>query len=240
MTQKTPSKTSPSLEVVSPAVERRRIPRIALTHEQFRHDETHKLFSVADLSPDGMALKLIDADDAIYFTLGSKFKGTLNFRRHKYPVAGTVRHLEKNLIGCQFENLAPEVVTELGRLLDPASLGKDLRPLPTQDGSIWYHAPTGTDLVIWRGWDGQFTKLLVIVMGNGVIWEDSNLRTGMVSGQHEPSEGTGVFRFDTLHLDLDPAIDPQKLQIAKTLLMSSNLPADTKRWFERRLEGGSA
>lgn len=217
--------------------ERRTLPRLTLSHEQFRLDATGKLFSVADLSLAGMALRIVDQADLVHFTVGRELEGTLNLRRQKYPVKARVRHIGKDLVGCQFHDLNAEVTRALEKVLDPKTLGQEMKPVPSNDLGIWYHGTSGTEFMIWRDVDGRQTKLAILVLGNLVQWEENTgLSTGVVESSFEESHVLGVTRFETLLIRPDSRIDHQKLSIAKRLIVSCNLPEDLKRWCLRRLE----
>src|SRR5688500_675172 len=109
-------KNSPNLEVVSdrgkspgetaPGMERRRLPRINLSGEHFRLARNGKVYSVMDLSLEGMALRVLDRDDFLIFPVASELEGTLNLRGAKHSLRGRVRHLGPEHIGCQFEGIS--------------------------------------------------------------------------------------------------------------------------------------
>ena len=236
----------PSLEIVSrvfpesqtPASEKRRRPRLCVTSEQFRLSATGKIFSVVDLSLEGMGIRVIDRGDFQIFPIAAEVLGTLNFHGEKLPVCGKVRRLGSDIVGCEFEKLAPDVNKTLERFLDPVELGRELKPIPAGDaGTTWYHGPTGTDLILWRGVDGQYRRLTLYLLGSFIQWEEGEgLTTGAVLPSNIQSEVRGVVRFETLLMnqDLIPAAD--KLNLAKTLLASSNLPPDLKKWCLRHFE----
>src|SRR5947208_553915 len=103
---------SPSLEVISDNEaalresaslrEKRRKPRIHLFSEQFRIDQTGKLFSVEDLSTDGMAFRILDQSDLSMLPVASLISGTLNLKGEKFSIQIQVRHLRPHVVGCQF------------------------------------------------------------------------------------------------------------------------------------------
>jgi hypothetical protein len=220
------------------ASERRRVPRLNLTTEQFRLTATGKIFSVADLSTEGMALRVLEPSDLAVFPVAAVVEGTLNLRGDKHAVRARVRHVGRDLVGCQFDGLGGAVTEALRRLLDPTVLGRELKPIPSAEGgALWYHGPTGTDLLLWRGTDGQYRRMALFVLGSYAQWDEaSGLSTGRVRSSFEDSEVRGVVRFETLLLDGDSHPDAGKLKVAKTLILSSNLPQDLKKWCARHLE----
>src|SRR5436190_1257440 len=76
--------------------ERRRVPRLNLTKEQFRLEQNGKIFSVSDLSSNGMALRILDSEDLNLFPVGIILNGTLNLHREKFAVSARVRHIGKD------------------------------------------------------------------------------------------------------------------------------------------------
>lgn len=221
--------------------EKRLLPRLTVSHEVFRLDENGKLFAVADLSMKGMAIRIADRDDFFSFSVGAEVRGILNLRREKFPIQARVRHLGRELVGLEFETLPSSIEHALARLLDPATLGADLRPVPTEDGSILFAASSGTEVLFGQIGAGNFQRVTVMMLGTLVIWDaKSGLRTGTVTNSYEQSFVNGVTRMETLLFDEDRAIDPQKLNLAKAMISSSNLSEELKKFCARHLEGASA
>lgn len=226
---------SPSLEVISAKgdrTERRRMPRLQLAAEQFRDSRNGKIYSVADLSRSGLALRVLDEGDLALFPVASVFSGSLNLRREKHPVRVRVCNVARGRVGCEFLEVEGPVAKALEAYLEPSVLGHELRPLPSSErGTIWYHGPSGTDLILWRGSAGRFRRLALVVLGLWVHWdEETGLCTGAVRETRDDGETRGVIRFETLIVDRDERPDGGKLHVAKTVLLSSNLPEDLKRW----------
>lgn len=214
------------------SAERRRVPRLNLSTEQFRHRANGKVFPVSDLSHTGMALRIIDANDLVLFPVGARFSGALNLKRVKHEVSARVCHVGKDLIGCEFENLSREASGALNEMLDPEALGRELRPIPASEpGMQWFRGVSGTHLMVWRGDDNAPRRFLLLVLGSFVQWEtDEGVSTGRADHGFEMSEVQGALRFETLRLERDADLDKGKLSVAKTLIMSSNLPKDLKSW----------
>ena len=148
-----------------------------------------------------------------------------------------------DLVGIQFDELPASVAHALANYLDPEPLGQDLRPVPTGDASLFYASTSGTEILFTRdaGGDGRCTQLTVMILGSLIQWsERGGLRTGTVKNSYEESMVIGLTRLDTLLFTEDSAIDPQKLNLAKRLVSSSNLSEDLKKFCFRRLEGASA
>lgn len=213
--------------------DKRRVPRIALTREQFKLTDTGKVFGVQDLSVGGLALKILNPQDMIYFTVGRFISGTLNLNGKKVPIRAQVRHIKTSMAGCEFIELHPDTEKIITQFLDPSELGKALRVSPESsgDGAIWFHGPTGTDLLIWRGIDGEFNKFSLFLLGNYVQWEhEAGLMTGIFQSSGEQGSMGSVTLFE------DTQVDEMKLELAKKLILSSGLTQDLKRWCTRKLD----
>jgi hypothetical protein len=216
-------------------LQRRRVPRLNLTTEQFRHAQNGRIFSVADLSIDGMALRVLDRNDLALFPVGVRFEGTLNIRRNKFPIKAQVRHLGTEMVGCAFDDLNDKTREIINSFLDPAVLGQELKPIPATDGvALWYHGPSGTDLLLWRSADGQYVRMMLFVLGSYAQWDVSGgVVTGRLSASFERSEIRGVIRLETMLLQPDEKPDADKLNVARVLLLHSPLPEDLKGWCAR-------
>jgi hypothetical protein len=246
---------SPSLEVISDVsekslniLEKRKKPRIHLSSEQFRVDQTGKLFSVVDLSLDGIAFRVLDQTDLVMLPVAIQISGILNLRGVKLPVQIQVKNIRAQVIGCQFIDLDSKARAALEKFLDPAELGRELKPIPTAQGAhgsgesatLWYHGPGGTDLLFSRALDGRYRRFTLFVLGSFVQWDEEG---GVVTGRavssedrrDQRSEEWGAVQFETIVLDADSQPDADKLSIAKDLILSSNLPQDLKKWCVRQL-----
>jgi hypothetical protein len=223
------------------SAEKRLLPRLTLSHEVFRDSKSARLFGVVDLSKNGMAIRINDREHIYSYMVGAEVSGTLSLRREKYPVSGRVRHIGRDQVGIEFENLRPETIQALHTALDPHTLGRDLRRVPTGDTSIFYASEGGTEFFLERDANQEFTKLVVLALGHLVQWDErTGLRTGKIESAYEESYVHGITRMEKMLFQEDRVIDPAKLGIAKTLISSSNLPEELKKFCFRRLEGASA
>jgi hypothetical protein len=204
--------------------------RLSLSSEQFRHTVTGKIFSVSDLSKKGMGLWLFDRSDLNLFAVGGELEGTLNLKREKYLIQGRIRNLSSDRIGCEFEGLSQSCLAALARFLAPATLGAELKLLPSVElNTLWYHGPSGTDLLVRHGADGRFQRMTLYALGNFVQWDESEgLTTGSTAPSSNHSEVRGVHRLEAIYFYPDPTLDLEKLEIAKTIVLSSNLSLELK------------
>lgn len=220
--------------------ERRRRLRLGLSSELFKISPQGKVFSLADLSSEGMALRILDADDFILLTLGAQIEGTLNLAGHKLAVAAQVMHLSPQVVGCRFGSLSSAVQRHLEAFLSPASQGSALRLIPagSDPGTLWYHGQSGTDL-LFSGLNVSETvdcdKVTLYTQGVFIQWQkQEGLSTGVsrLADASRPgrSEGWGIVQFETLLMDADAQPDTEKLSIAKAMILGSKLPEDLKKW----------
>lgn len=222
-------------------MEKRLLPRLTVSHEVFRHADTGKFFAVADLSTGGMAIRVSDREDLFLFMIGAEVHGILNIRHEKFQISGKVRHLGRDLVGIEFAELPASVAHALAGYLDPVMLGQELRPVPTGDTALLYASTSGTEVFFDRDPEGRFKRVTVLLLGSLIQWDErTGLRTGLVKNSFEESLVTGVTRLETMLFQEDFAIDPQKLNLAKRLVSSSNLSEDLKKFCLRRFEGASA
>lgn len=236
----TPEESAPVKELG----QRRRVPRLNLSDEQFRLAYNGKIFAIVDLSLEGMAFRVIDQDDLGVFSVAAKIEGTLNLDGKRHEVKAQVRHIRSDLVGCRFEELKNDnnndknndTYTALSQFLDPAILGSKLRPIPAPEGGLlWYRAPSGTNFLLWRGTDGHYSRVMMHILGNFVQWDsEDGLSTGRIEPSKDQSEVRGIISLDTVILTADITPDQYKLGIAKTLLMSSKLPNELKVWCARQ------
>lgn len=243
---------SPDPDFAGPDVERRKIPRVSLSSEQFRLASNGKIFAVADLSAEGMALRLLSFEDRVLFPLGTAIDGWLNIDRRKHRVKADVRNIRGEYVGCEFSELGSEVRAELSRWLDPIELGQTLRLMPTPVGFggaamewIWHSGRSGTAVLgkVTPGIDGanreELEKVVVVLWGTQFVeWcLGKKPTTGAVKFVDDRGAVQGVFRVAPEWFETDSAIDPVKLNIARKLLEHSKLPESWKRWVTERSEG---
>lgn len=216
----------------------RRVPRLILTTEQFRVKGRDKLFSVVDLSKEGMGLWLSDYLDVQFFSVGLFIEGILNLKGEKLSVSARVRNLTRNRVGCEFESISQGTSLALSLFLKPEVLGAQLKPVPSSGlNTLWYHGPSGTDLLLHRLPDGVYDQLMLCVLGSFVEWDRiQGLSTGNALPTTNESEVRGIFRYETLSLARDSRPDPLKLNVAKTVILSSKLPQELKSWCLRQFE----
>lgn len=237
---------SPDLELVAKkteikaaASERRRRPRLNLSTEQFRLLGDDKTYAVTDVSETGMALRIIDPEDFFKFTLTTLVSGTLSVHREKIELQARVKRVGAGQIGLEFHEMKAAVRTKLLKHLDPAVLGAELRPIPADGDTLWFHASSGTDLIVTRQASDGYKRLVIYILGSFILWEEERgLLTGRLGASQLADEVRGILRFEMLALEEDPKPDQAKLRIAKTLVMSSNLPLELKTWCSHQLSPG--
>ncbi len=225
------SSASSASQHAEPLPERRLLPRLALSGEQFRLTSNGKIFGVADLSVTGMALRLLELNDRLLFPVGTHFSGMLNVNRTKHSVAAVVKNLRGDHVGCQFVNVGSELHTELRQWLDPVQLGNSLRLMPqgASSESIWYNGRSGTEMIVWPR-ENALARIWIVLWGQEFVeWDHATgVRTGELKLGPERDSVQGVLRWAPEWLVPDAAPDLAKLNLAKTILLSSKLPEHWK------------
>lgn len=218
--------------------ERRRLPRVNLPTEQFRLSSNGKVFGVADLSPSGMSLRLLNIEDRVLFSIGTKIQGFINVGQKKHSVHALVRNLRGNHVGCEFFNLEKEVSEDLTRWLDPLELGQSLRLMPTPVGFggcaldwVWYHGRSGTEVLARV--NQSIEKVVVVLWGAYFVeWcSHLGLSTGTVRFSDGQDSVQGVFYVSPEWFKADQESDSQKLDLAKSVLSYSKVPDSWKSWI---------
>ncbi|MFN7684111.1 MAG: hypothetical protein ACK5QT_01695 [Oligoflexia bacterium] len=212
------------------------LPRLALSAEQFRLSTNGKVFGVADLCLTGMALTLLDESDRLLFPVGMKFEGTLNLNRVKYALCAVVRNLRGDHVGCEFQEIAPSFSEALGQWLDPVKLGDSLRPIPAGSKSdfVWFNGRSGTEIYVWpesqQSGAPAVRRAWVVLWGREFVeWDQlAGVRTGLLKFGPNRDSVQGMLRWADEQLVADPEPDSAKLNLAKTILLSSKLPENWK------------
>lgn len=231
----------PKKKSVQPVqIERRKLPRLCLSSQQFR-SSTGKLFAVSDLSQNGMSFRILDPADRNEFAVGGSIQGILNLNREKHPISAKIRNLAGDRVGCQFENLIASTKKAISQFFDPEFQGASLKPIPASAFStLWYHGECGTELLLKRNPDGKFQDLNLYFSGVYVQWIDpEGLSTGSIKDTGESGETMGIVHLQSCLLEKDPAPDSEKLNIAKKIILSSNLPQDLRTWCVRQFSSFS-
>jgi hypothetical protein len=205
--------------------ERRQCIRLNVAKEQFCLRDTGKVFSVDDLSLSGMGVRILDPEDLALFSAGRKLEGILNLRGEKVPVQGQVAHVRRDRVGISFADLDESSGSILRKFMDPEVLGRELQGIPhSTPGMLWYHGPSGTDVFFQKSKNQELERIFVLIHGFYIQWNEEGLETGAVSHSEDASQIQGVLRHDSILLDRDKDVDFVKLEIAKKLILSSNLP----------------
>jgi len=221
------------------SLERRRLPRLFLSSEQFWYAQTRQLYAMSDISQEGFGFWLREPEDGVAFVVGFELDGMINLMRRKYPVKAQVCNVLPYHVGCKLVSPAENLVQGIADALSPARLGQELKAIP-EPGALWYHGPMGTDLFFHQTKDGKYKDFIFYILQYFVQWEDEK---GLITGgTHYASQGRcgpvneGIFQKHTLELEPDAQPDSQKLAIAKTLILSSKLPSELRNWCVKSLD----
>lgn len=225
-------------------IEKRRVPRIRLGHEQFRLQDNGKIFSVSDLSLDGIALRVLLPEDFALLTVGRMVSGHLKVDDRKVQVHFSVRHVGQDFVGGEFTSLDPVSRAALEDAMSPESVGKGLRLLPPSGGvDTWMQGPGGADFLMWRTPDGSPNHWVFAGLGVLVEWTpDDGVRTGRLTrdGARGPASAdenrSGLLEQEPVLVLLDPTPDGSRKTLALTALLNSSLAPDIKSFCETTLK----
>lgn len=220
--------------------EKRRLPRLTLPSEQFRHEASGKIFGVVDLSLGGMAIRVLESVQMEFFPVGGSVEGWLNLRGEKIRISGRVAHLRPGVVGCEFQGLEPDEQTRLEQFLDPSALGKALKPMPAgASGRVrWFHSPGGVELVL-EGEGEALNSITLSLLQRVLVWsKEKGVRTGSIEADGlEPGHvAEAVLEMETLEIHYDTRPDEAYLKIAKQFILSSTLEPELQTLLVRKLE----
>jgi hypothetical protein len=232
-----PNSQNPNGDSNSPETDRRRVPRLMLSHEQFRLKTNGKVFSVTNLSESGFGIRLLDSRDSVLFTVGTHLQGEFKSQEERLSVHATVRHLfvhaDGGQIGLEFEKASTELQQFLKARLEPVSIGEALRPMPSPgEYSLWFRGPVGTDLLIDVDPSGRLDRFALFHAGKTVFFENDSLRSGAYDSVPCKEEHRGVVCWDTHEIRFDSGLDERQVRIAKEVILSSKLSGDLNRQIQ--------
>ena len=216
--------------------EKRKLPRFHVSPCQFHDGEVDKNFSVQDVSPGGLAIRLVDRSDLPVFAAGTVHQGLIKLEGQKIPCEFQVKFLRGTLVGGEWQNTTPA----LEKLLEALSHAEVLAPgiklyeLPDVVGTVWYHHPVGIDLLFYApsgesASSQEVGRWMIYVHQNFVQWEmDSGVRTGKAMAEDEEGYAHGIVRLETRLIEQDERINGCLLRwvedlVVHTTAMTSNL-----------------
>jgi hypothetical protein len=123
-------------------LEKRMVPRFAVSGVVFKTQTTGKLYDVLNVSTQGAGIRLgagalaagADGsraqDDLLVWTLGARIEGSLKLQDQVLPLQLKVVFRQGARVGCEWEQPSAEVSARLEALLSPEVLGRELKALP--------------------------------------------------------------------------------------------------------------
>tara|TARA_Y100000590_G_scaffold458432_1_gene613130 strand:- start:2901 stop:3545 length:645 start_codon:yes stop_codon:yes gene_type:complete len=204
--------------------------------EQFRYQKNGKIFSISNLSQNGMAFHLLDPEDGIHFTMGAVLEGCLNLHGEKVSVEAKVVRVSSEEIGCEWSNLSPGSLTLLESFLDPIRLGRSLKPMLSAGEMIWFHGPSGTDLLLHSDSKGELVRILLYLYQSYLLWEPDRKETGSYFFEKEEGENFGAVRFEMRTHSPSELIEKELVKKGISIIQSSVLPNKDQEECVRRLQ----
>lgn len=211
--------------------EKRRLPRFHITPCQFHDQELKKNFSVQDVSMGGVAIRLVDFDDLPLFAVASQHQGIIKIEGMKLPCSFQVRYLRGLLVGAEWVNIDSALKEQLERISVPKVLGANLKAydLPDSPNTLWYHNPTGVDLLLYLN-DGKISRWTLFIHQNFVSWDEGEeVKTGRSIAEDDEGYAHGIVRLETRMLNHDEQPDRRLIEVAMELVRSAPFKEESIR-----------
>lgn len=213
------------------ASEKRKLPRFHITPCQFHDNELKKNFSVQDVSLGGLSIRLVDRDDLPLFAVATEHQGIMKIEGLKLPCTFQVRYIRGTLIGGEWVNLKDDLKNHLYQISHPDHLGANLKAydLPDSPDTIWYHNPTGVDLLLYLA-AGKIARWTLYIHHSFISWEQEGaVRTGRALAEDEEGYAHGIVRVETRLIDYDPQADHRLMEAAIELVKSAPIKEESTR-----------
>jgi hypothetical protein len=213
------------------ASEKRKLPRFHITPCQFHDNGIKKNFSVQDVSLGGLAIRLVDRADLPLFAVATEHQGILKIEGLKLPCSFQVRYIRGSLIGGEWVNLNDALKNHLDQISSPKHLGESLKAydIPDSSDTIWYHNPTGVDLLLYLT-EGKISRWTLYIHHSFISWEqDGAVRTGRALAEDEEGYAHGIVRVETRLIDYDPQADHRLIETAIELIKSAAIKEESTR-----------
>lgn len=219
-------KKKSSAEVKLRLVERRKHPRFLLTREQFKETKTGKIFTVFDLSFNGLSIHLEEK----HWPIGAIVPGVLNLHPDSIEIQPRVVAYYGERAALKIESLSTYARGVLQKALSPKRLGASLKLVKEQLPFVdyWYNGSCNTDLLIKLNPQGQIAKLEIFFSNFYWSWieQDNVLATGVCQsiGREQREEmlfSEAPVKLESIHLALDAKLDLEKLSWARGILEAS-------------------
>lgn len=212
-------------------IEKRKHPRFLLTHEQFRETKSGKIYTVFDLSLNGLAIKVEDRP----WKEGSIIQGILNLNPESIEITPRLLGYYGDRAALKLEALSTYSKGVLSKALSPKRLGSSLKlireKLPLAD--FWFHGVCNTDLLIRLGEAGEINKIDLFFANFYYGWMQKNATTG-ICHSFGPDKREPAFladepvQMESIEIDHDRSVDQQKLEWALQILEASGIDSKLK------------
>ena len=216
--------------------EKRKLPRFHISPCQFHSDTRSRNYPVQDISLGGLAIRLSEKDDLAHFTVASQQPGTVKVEGRKLTCRFEVKYIRGTLVGGEWVEPSPELLSHLEAISHPVKLGESLRKyeLPDFAGTDWYHNPVGVDLLLYFSEAGESPRTLnrwtLYVHHSFVQWEsEDGIRTGQAVAEDDGGYAHGIVRLETRLIDYHPVLDRTLIDTARELVKTAPIADGSHR-----------
>ncbi|MBN2360381.1 MAG: hypothetical protein JXR83_13085, partial [Deltaproteobacteria bacterium] len=154
-------------------------------------------YPIHDLGVHGFCLRLPDAASPVA-EVGAVLDGTVRLGAISVALRLRVAHQRGEYLGCEIVEATGEWLEQVGKVLDPMRLGRQLReidarfmaPDPTAARMRWFQAGPSCDLWVWYDAAGAIAKAQLFFMWQLVEWSAAHgLRSGESAGPPDRERG---------------------------------------------------
>ncbi len=220
-------------------IEKRKHPRFLLTHEQFKETKTGRIYTVFDLSLNGLAVKVEDRP----WKEGAVIQGILNLNPESIEITPRLLGYYGDRAALKLEALSTYSRSVLAKALSPKRLGSSLKlireKLPLAD--YWFHGVCNTDLLVRLGQAGEVNKVDLFFANFYFGWKQANTTTGIChsfgADKREPIFiADEPVKMESIEINHDHTIDQQKFDWAVQILESAIIDSKLKNKILQQLK----
>lgn len=193
-------------------------------------------YPVHDLGVHGFCLRL-PADAEVVPPIGSVLAGSVRLGTVDVALQLRIAHRRGEYLGCEIVEATGEWLEQVGKVLDPMRIGRQLREIDPRylasdpgAGTVrWFQAGPSCDLWVWYNASGGVDKAQLFFMWQLVEWSALHgLRSGESKEPPDRERGYAAAELFALH----PACDDEPLRFARRLLSTAVLPDEIRVLFE--------
>jgi hypothetical protein len=208
-------------------IEKRKHPRFLLSNELFKETKTGKVFSVYDLSREGLAINIEEP----LWKIGQHIQGTLNLHIESIEITAKLLSYYGDRAALKIEKLSTYAKSVLEKALSPKRLGSSLKlikeALPEAD--YWFHGVCNTDLFLKFNESKEIEKL-DLFFANYYFGYNKNLEKKVMTGLCTSFGATKIeslfladepIKMENIDIEHDPEISANKIDWGLGILQAA-------------------